>query len=204
MVPSLNGGSAYVASYLEKIGDLWSGVLAPVVRRCGRVRVAGPAQVADEALANLDAQSGGFGVAGGVTEYLEEQVRLYLERDSARFAVLELWEETGPFSFPVFRFQPSLMATWVGGVRRDWEAGHCGFVSAADGNVALGEALAECRWGHGIVSLLPPTDRDLLRIRADTPLGRVELERMAESLETVFVPAHDGEALAMWERDVPA
>lgn len=198
IVTAGRSGAVYMGEYLERMGDQWAAVLAPLVRGDGRVRVAGPAGVDTETLGDLSAQSGGFGVGGGVPEFLEERVRVYLDGDSARFAVLELWEETGPFSFPVFRFQPSLMATWVGAVKREWQVGYCGFVSAADGDAALREALAECRWGHGIISLLPLPDSDVVRLRTDLPLERVELERIAAAVETVFVPAHDGEALAVW------
>lgn len=199
IVAARRGGAVYMGEYLERMGDQWAAALAPMVRRGGRVVVAGPAGAE---LGDLEAQSGGFGIANGVPEFLAERVRQYLDEDSARFAVLELWEETGPFSVPVFRFQPSLMTSWVGAVRRDWQVGYCGFVSAADGDAALREALAECRWGHGIISLLPLADSDVMRLRTDTPLGRVDLERMAAAVETVFVPAHDGEALAMWALDV--
>jgi hypothetical protein len=45
--------------------------------------VAGPAVVADETLADLAAQSGGFGVSGTVPEFLEDRVRGYLAADGA-------------------------------------------------------------------------------------------------------------------------
>lgn len=198
MVSAQRGGSAYVAEYLERMGDLWSGVLAPLVRCGGRVMVAGPEGVADGTLADLGEQSGGFGVDGGLTAFLEERVRDYLAADRARFAVLELWEESGPFAFPVFRFRPSLMATWDGGVRREWVEGFCGFVSVADGDAVLREALAECAWWQGVVALLPLAERDVERLRGDDPVGLAESERLAAQVEAVFVPAHDREALAVW------
>jgi hypothetical protein len=102
----------------------------------------------------------------------------------------------------VFRFRPSLMASWDGEVRREWVEGFCGFVSVADGNAVLREALAECAWWQGVMALLPLTESDVARLRGADPLGLAELERLAVQVEMVFVPAHDREALAMWERDV--
>jgi hypothetical protein len=187
-----------MGEYLERMGDQWEAVLAPKVRRDGRVLVAGPEGAGDAELGDLEAQSGGFGVAGGVPEFLEEQVRLYLDGDSARFAVLELRETEGPFAFPVFRFRPSTLATWDGANWTGWVEGFCGFVAAADGDAVLREALAECAWGHGIVALLRLAESDVARLRGREPIGRAELERLACQVEMVCVPAHDGEAQAVW------
>jgi hypothetical protein len=48
------------------------------------------------------------------------------------------------------------------------------------------------------VALLPLAESDVVLLRGGEPIGRVELERLAARVETVFVPAHDGEALAVW------
>ncbi len=188
-----------MSEYLEKMGDVWSSVLVPLVRRGGRVMVAGPAGAE---LGDWETQSGGFGVSDAVPEFLAEQVRRYLAGGRNRFAVLELRETEGLFAFPVFRFRPSTLATWDGVAWAEWPEGFCGLVSAADGEAVLRDALAECAWGHGVVALLPLAESDVARLRGDDPVGLAELERLAAQVEMVFVPAHDREALAMWERDV--
>lgn len=184
-----------MSEYLEKMGDVWSSVLVPLVRRGGRVMVAGPEGAE---LGDLEAQSGGFGVGCDVPAYLAERVRQYLVGDRGRFAVLELRAAKGPSAFPVFRFRPSTLATFDGAVWRDWVEGFCGLVSATDGDTVLRESLAACAWGHGVVALLPLAESDVVLLRGGEPIGRVELERLAARVETVFVPAHDGEALAVW------
>ena len=63
--------------------------------------------------------------------------------------------------------------------------------------------LGEGAWWRGVVALLPLAESDVARLRGDDPVGLAELERLAAHVETVFVPAQDGEALAVWERATP-
>lgn len=199
-------GVDYVQDYLGHFGDLCSEVVSRLIkeRRC-TVLAVGPDGVDSEGLVELAIGGGGFGVSEAVDQYVESKVRDYLEQGPQRLAVFELLlgPESGAsraLAFPAFRFSPSRYGTSDGQSWTDWSQGWCGYQTSLGRDAGvLKQLLAESRWAKGIIFLLPATDRAKVKLEAREAWDAESLEELFFGIEVVIVPAHNREAIALWQ-----
>lgn len=200
LVPGASGGVEYVCEYLARSGDVCSRVAGRVVSTtAGQVSVAGPGGAAESELRELCVSGGGFGVGGDVALFLEVSLRKHLSGGAGRVVVFELLERVDKgYSFPTFRFAPSLLGTSDGREWEEWAHGVCGYLTGGDWSVdVLRSALAECLWGGRIFFLLTVNEVGLRDVGLWTEEGLTELFR---GLDAVIVPAHSRESVAVWAR----
>ena len=199
-------GHEYIRRYLEQFGDVCSRiVLNQIVKLNGKVSVVGPPGVDEALLRELAFGGGGFGVTDEVPKYLESRILEYLTHGSDRIAVFELLMgtesvDTETLPFPAFVFSPSLYGTSDGNAWTYWNHGICGYQTSSHVNIeALKEALVESNWSKGIVFLLPLKDSNRRLLDEGTLWDEGLLIGLFEKIEVIFVPAHNREALVVWQ-----
>lgn len=206
LVSTDGSGEAYVRRYLGQYGDLCSKVvLRQMIKRSGEVAVAGPTGADDSALRELALGGGGFGVSNDVPAYLESIILEYLTQGSDRIAVFELLMgaenvDIQKLSFPAFVFSPSLYGTSDGHAWAYWNHGICGYQTSTDLNVeVLKKVLVESDWAKGILFLLPVKDSNRRLLEKGVLWNEGLLMGLFEEIEVIVVPAHNREALVVWQ-----
>jgi hypothetical protein len=172
----------------------------------GMSSVVGPAGVDKTVLRKVITGGGGFGVSDEVPLYLESRVCEYLAQRSNRIAVFELL--MGPesvdirkLSFPCFIFSPSLYGTSDGRGWTDWKQGTCGYQTSLDFDVeTVRRVLVESDWAKGIIFFMPLKESNRKLLEEGVLWDEGLLEGLFENIDVILVPAHNREALVVWQR----